>query len=349
MKKMMLGLSVLALVLGGCSSGGNKEKVNVYSWGAYIDTDVIAEFENKYNVVVNYETFDSNESMYTRLKSGEVYDVLIPSDYMIQRLIAEDALQTIDYSKLSNYGGVVESLKVTEFDPGNKYSVPYFWGNVGILYNKDKVALSELEAKGWNILRDSTYANNIFMYNSERDSFMVALKSLGYSMNSTNPAELEAAYNWLVEQKKQTLPIYGGDEIIDSMISGVKAMAVMYSGDASYIIASNPSMDYYVPEEGTNIWLDSMVIPKDAQNVDLAHKWIDYMLDPEVAYKNTVSAGYTSSVQSVIDKAVSSEGEYFEISSYVPRTGNPKDEEFHYNASVVELTSGYWSKVLAAK
>lgn len=347
MKKILVVIAML-LVVASCSASSSKETLKVYNWGVYIDEDVISMFEKENNVTVIYSTYDSNESMYTKLQSGESFDVLVPSDYMIQRLIAEDFLQTIDTSVLENYDGISESLKGQEFDPADEYSVPYFWGNVGILYNTETVSESDLETQGWAILKNSSYKGDIFMYNSERDSFMIALKNLGYSMNTSDETEIQAAYNWLIDQKKQTAPIYGGDEIIDQMVSGVKSMAVMYSGDATYIISENEALDYYVPKEGTNLWTDSMVIPANATNPELAMKWIDYMLNPEIALMNTVEVGYTSSVQSVIDEVSAVGGDYEGISSYIPRTGDQFDEVFHYDSDLASIMSGYWSKVLAS-
>lgn len=347
MKKISIVLATLMLVLGGCASGKAKETLKVYNWGEYIDQNTIRAFEKKYDAKVTYTTFDSNETMYTKLQTGEVFDVLVPSDYMVQRLIAENQLQTIDTSALTNYSGIVSTLLNQEYDPQNQYSVPYFWGNVGLVYNKNSVSLDDLNREGWGILKDPAYQNKIFTYNSERDSFMMALKNLGYSMNTVHETQIKAAADWLIDMDKKTSPIYGGDEIIDNMINGTKDLAVMYSGDATYIISNNSNMDYFVPNEGTNIWADAMVIPKNAENPDLAMKWIDFMLDPEIAYNNSAEVGYTSSVQSAIDAITAADGDYAGISSYVPRTDNAKDEYFVYNRDTAEIMSRYWSDVIA--
>lgn len=348
MKKIVIAALCALFVLAGCSTtSGSKEVLKVYSWGVYIGETVRAQFEEKYNVEVIYDEFDSNETMYTTLQKGEAYDVLVPSDYMIERLIGENFLQSIDLSKISNYDGVVESLKGLSFDPENEYSVPYFWGNVGIVYNKNNVSLTDLESEGWATLKNPKYTGRVFAYNSQRDSFMMALKNLGYSMNTEDASELEAAYNWLAEMNVSSKPIYGGDEIISSMIDGVKDLAVMYSGDATYILTENEEMDFYVPTEGTNIWTDSMVIPANANNVDLAHKWINFMLEPEIALENTEEVGYTSTVQSVIDEVTATGGAYEGISSYVARVGDQHDEIFIYNAKVAEELSKYWSLIIA--
>ena len=188
------GMSVMAGLVSGCGGSG-KPTLKVYSWGEYIDTSLIPQFEREYDCKVVYETFDSNESMYTKLQSGETYDVLVPSDYMIERLIKEDALQPIDWSLVPNASGLDEAVMGEEFDPENTYSVPFFYGTVGILYDTTVVDEKDLE-DGWNILKNEKYAGNIYMYDSERDSFMIALKALGYSMNTTNRDEIVEAYNW---------------------------------------------------------------------------------------------------------------------------------------------------------
>lgn len=347
MKKLLvIGLALL-LVLAGCSKEA-REELHVYSWGAYIDESVITSFEKEYNAKVIYTEFASNEMMYTKLQDGSSFDILVPSDYMIQRLKDEDMIQTIDYSKIPNYENVLDSLKNPHFDPTNEYSVPYFWGNVGILYNETTIDPATIEAEGWGILSNPEYKDEVYFYNSERDAFMVALKELGYSMNTKNPEELEAAYEWLVEMKSLVSPVYGTDDIIDNMASGIKDLAVMYSGDANYIMTVNEELGYYVPEQGTNFWLDSMVIPKNAKNVDLAHAWINYMLEPEISTLITEEVGYTSPIQSVIDAVTGPEGAYEGIDSYVPRVGHPMDEEFFFDAELKAIMSDYWARITAA-
>ena len=222
--KKKLGLVLAGILcaglLGGCGSG-DKPTLKVYSWGEYIDTSLLGKFEKEYNCKVVYETFDSNESMYTKIQSGETYDVLVPSDYMIERLMKEDKLQPIDWSLVPNAAGLDEAVMGEAYDPDNTYSVPFFYGTVGILYNKNVVDAGDLE-EGWEVLRNTEYAGDIYMYDSERDSFMVALKALGYSMNTTNKDEIDQAYNWLIEQRDTMAPVYAGDDVIDNMISGNK-------------------------------------------------------------------------------------------------------------------------------
>lgn len=329
----------------GIYSGRSKKVLKVYSAGEYIDESLIEIFEEKFDCDVIYETFDSNESMYTKVMSGERYDVIVPSDYMIERLAKEGLLQEVDKSLVTNFDKIIPTLLDQPFDPENKYSVPYFWGNVGILY--DKTVVDEADFKeGWEILRDPKYKNDIYMYKSERDSFMIALKALGYSLNTTNKAELDEAYNWLVEQKKAVDPIYVGDEVIDSMITGSKAMAIVYSGDATYIMSENENMGYFVPEVGTNIWIDGMVITKDCKETALAHEWIDFMLDAENAKANTEMVGYSSPVGEVY--AEISETVYAGNEAYVPRQNHPSDEFFRYqDPEVKKYCAELWTKFMS--
>lgn len=336
--------AAVAVSFAGCGGGGGaKQSLKVYNAGEYIDTALLAKFEKANNCKVVYETFDSNESMYTKIRSGEKYDVIIPSDYMIERLIKEDYLQKIDKSKITNYDGIIPSLLGRPFDENNEYTVPYFWGTVGILYDKTVVDEADLK-QGWEIMRNTKYAGNIYMYDSERDSFMIALKALGYSLNTSDRGELEKAYEWLLRQSETMDPIYVGDEVIDSMISGNKAMAIVYSGDAAYIMSENENLGYYQPDEGTNIWIDAMVMTKDCENTELAQKFIDFMIDPENAVANSEAVGYSSSVQSAFDEVRDSI--YEGIDAYVPRQDNPNDEFFRYQDSETKkFCAELWTKV----
>ena len=351
-KGLVLGMAALMAVsaaLTGCGSnsgnGGSKQTLKVYNAGEYIDLNVIRQFEDEYNCKVVYETFESNEMMYTKLSSGEQYDVLIPSDYMIERLIKEDKLAKIDWSKITNSDGIMDSVKDQVYDPGNVYSVPYFWGSVGILYDTTVVDEADL-ADGWNLLRNEKYAGNLYMYDSERDSFMVALKACSYSMNTTDENEINEAYNWLVEQQKTMKPIYAGDDVIDNMISGNKAMAVVYSGDACYIMSENENLDYFQPEQGTNVWYDAMVITKDCENTDLAHDFINFMSSYDVALANTLEVGYTSPIQAVYDEMV--ETEYAGVDAYTPHLDNQNNEVFRYqDPETKALFADLWVKAKA--
>jgi len=345
MKKLLLGLVLVLLIVSGCASQ-EKETLKVFNWGVYIDDTVISDFEDLYNVNVIYDNYDSNESMYTKLQSGEVYDVLVPTDWMVQRLISETKLQKIDLTKLSNLDNVDPGLLNRSFDPNNQYSVPYFWGNIGIIYNKNNVDAADLE-DGWLLLNNPKYKDQIYIYDSERDVFMIAEKALGYSVNTTDDAEINAAFELLKEIDASTNPVYAVEDLIDAMVNEQKDIAVSFSGDAAYILSQNENMAFFVPEEGTNIWIDSMVIPADASNVELAHKWIDYMLDAEVALKNTEFVGYTSPVVSAYEAVVAPGGMYEGIDAYVPRLDNPLDESYNYDAALKQKLADLWIRVKA--
>lgn len=325
------------------------DTLKVYNWGEYIDPEVNEAFEREYGVKVIYDTFDSNELMYTKLQGGESYDVLVPSDYMIERLIKEDYLQPLDKDRITNLPLLADGVKGLQYDPENTYSVPYFWGTVGIVYNKNNINLEDLKKEGWNIFLDQKYKGHIYMYDSERDSFMMALKALGYSMNTDDEEELKEAYDWLVQVVSTMEPEIVTDEVIDAMINGNKDMALVYSGDAAYILSENEDMAYYMPEEGTNLWSDAMVIPKNAKNSKLANEYINFILDYESSLKNSLFVGYASSNGEVLDSLSGEGGDFEGNEAYLPRVGFAKDEIFQYNEKQKKLMSNYWTKVKIAK
>ena len=356
MKKVVAVLLAVMLLLTGCGGSAvsseeaiakyGSDTLKVYNVGEYIDTMIISDFEHEFGVKIVYEVFDSNEMMYTKLQSGDSYDILVPSDYMIQRLIGEGALQELDLSLIPNLENLTEEVKNLPFDPEHKYSVPYFWGSVGIVYNKNVVDQADLE-EGWEVLRNPKYAGKIYMYDSERDAFMVAFKALGYSMNTQSEQEIQDAYNWLMEQRQTMEPVYVADEVIDGMINGNKDMAVVYSGDAATILMENEEMGFYQPMEGTNQWVDCMVIPANAENPKLAHEFINYLLDYDIAYTNSEWVGYTSPHKDVLVD-LSSMGGYFEGNeAYVPRQGYEMDEVFEDNQVLKERLTQLWIKVKA--
>lgn len=338
---VMVAIAIFCVVK--FSTINNKPVLRVFNSGEYMDSNLIEKFEKENDCDVVYETFDSNESMYTKLQSGSVYDVLVPSDYMIERLIKEDYLQPIDWGKITNKDKIVPKLLNNNFDKGSKYAVPYYWGTVGIVYNKKTVSKEDLQ-EGWNILKNKKYSGKIYMYDSERDSFMIALKALGYSMNTTNKSELQQAYEWLVEQNKTMKPVYVGDDVMDNMISGNKDMAVVYSGDGAYIISENSDMGFVVPEQGSNNWIDGMVITKSCKNTELAHKFINFFLQKDVAIQNTAYIGYDSAVKSVYEYY--RDEEYAGNPGCAPDTSNPKSEEFKYQEQKIkEYCASLWTKV----
>ena len=278
------------IVIGGFIYGqkdgvsGNGQVI-VYNWGEYIDPEIIDLFEEETGIDVIYEEFETNEIMYPKIQSGAIaYDVVCPSDYMIQRMIENDLLAEINYDHIPNLKYIGDNyMKMSrQFDPENKYSVPYLWGTVGILYNKKMV---DEPVDSWGILWDKKYEDSILMQDSVRDAFAVALKYLGYSLNSTDLDELEAAKNLLIEQKP-LVQAYVIDQVRDKMIGGEAALGVIYSGEALYCQQENPDLDYVIPKEGTNIWIDSWVIPKNAKNVENAEAFINFLCRPDIAKMN---------------------------------------------------------------
>ena len=320
----------------------------VYNWGEYTGENIIQDFEEKTGAKVVMENFDSNEQMYIKVANGEAYDILVPSDYMIQRLIQEDYLQKLDHDKLDCMDKLADAVKGLPYDPENAYSVPYFWGTVGIVYDTTKVSEEDLENEGFNIFLDEKYKGDIYLYDSERDSFMMALKALGYSMNTDDENELQAAYDWLVRCVQTMEPEIVTDEIIDNMAQGRKALGLIYSGDAAYVMSENEDMGFYLPESGTNLWSDAMVIPANAKNPDLAHEFINHVCDYEGAYDNSSYVGYTSANQEVIDELSGEGGDYEGINAYLPRTDNANDEVFVFNDETRKIISNLWSKVKIA-
>ena len=325
------------------------DTLKLYITGEYLGENVISDFEKQFGVKVIIEYFDSNEMMYTKLLAGDRYDVVIPSDYMIERLTSEDYLQPIDHSLVPNLSNLDSAVLGMSYDPDNTWSVPYFWGSVGLVYNHEHVDPAIVEAQGWDILRNTDYAGQVYIYDSERDSFMMAFKALGFSMNTSDPEEINAAYEWLVQMNNTMSPVYVTDEVIDGMMNGYKDIAVVYSGDATVILDENEDMSFFMPNEGTNIWCDAMVIPKNAENPLLAHEFINYMLTYEAAFDNTETVGYTSPNAEVFEEMISSEDLYAENDAYLPRSGYDKDEMFHDNQILMRELSKLWIKVKAAK
>lgn len=323
--------------------------LKLYLPGEYLGENVISDFEKQYGVRVIVENFDSNEMMYTKLMAGDRYDVIIPSDYMIERLMNEDFLQPLDKSMIPNMENMSDAVLGMSYDPDNTYSIPYFWGSVGLVYNHENVDPAVIESEGWEVLRNTDYAGHIYIYDSERDSFMMAFKALGYSMNTEDPNEINDAYEWLLQMNNTMSPVYVTDEVIDGMMNGYKDIAVVYSGDAAVVLDENEDMSFYMPNQGTNIWCDAMVIPANAENPKLAHEFINYMLTYEAAFDNTETVGYTSPNAEVFEEMTSSEDLYADNAAYLPRSGYDKDEMFHDNQVLMRELSKLWIKVKAAK
>ena len=323
--------------------------LKLYLPGEYLGENVISDFEKQFGVRVIVENFDSNEMMYTKLMAGDRYDVVIPSDYMIERLMKEDFLQPLDKSLIPNMENMDDAVRGMSYDPQNDWSIPYFWGSVGLVYNHENVDPAVIEREGWEILRNTDYAGHVYIYDSERDSFMMAFKALGYSMNTEDPNEINDAYEWLLQMNNTMSPVYVTDEVIDGMMNGYKDIAVVYSGDAAVVLDENEDMSFYMPSQGTNIWCDAMVIPQNAENPKLAHEFINYMLTYEAAFDNTETVGYTSPNAEVFEEMTSSEDLYADNAAYLPRSGYDKDEMFHDNQTLMRELSRLWIKVKAAK
>lgn len=272
----------------GCAApeNGINGQVIVYNWGEYIDPETLELFEEETGIKVIYDEFETNESMYPKIEAGAVsYDVVCPSDYMISRMIRNDMLAEIDFGRIPNAKANIGAQYYEQargFDPENRYSVPYCWGTVGILYNKTMV---DEPITSWAQLWDGKYADNILMQDSVRDAFMVAEKLNGFSMNTLEPSELETVKNALIKQKP-LVQAYVVDQVRDKMIGGEAAIGVIYSGEAIYTQQENPDLEYVIPEEGTNVWIDAWVILKDAPNKENAEKFIDFMCRSDIALKN---------------------------------------------------------------
>ncbi len=300
---------VMIFALSAC---GNKNTENlllngvtlkVFNWGDYIDENVLTMFEDETGAKIEYILYDSNDAMYERItKSNESFDICIPSDYMIEKMIAEDLLLEIDYNNVPNAANIAGSFRKAPFDafdPEMKYSVPYLWGILGIVYDSQKV--TEEEASTWDILFSEKYDGKIFMYGEKRDILGIGLKSLGYSLNSVSENELNEAGEKLMAQK-ELVRAYVGDDVKDKMMNGEGELAVMYAGDAITTAEVNPDMKFALPKEGTNVFIDSMVIPKTASNKEAAEMFINFMCRKDIAEMNRAYVNYSTPHSEVIDE-----------------------------------------------
>ena len=322
----------------------NSEKVVVYNWGEYLDPEVLTLFEQETGIDVVYEEFETNEILYPKISSGAIaYDVICPSDYMIQRMIENNLLAEINFDNIPNVKNIGKDYmeQSRQFDPENKYSVPYCWGNVGILYNKTMV---DEPITSWSVLWDEKYKDNILMQDSVRDAFGVTLKYLGYSLNSTDLDELTEARDLLIKQKP-LVQAYVIDQVRDKMIGNEAAIGVIYSGEAIYTQMENPDLEYVIPEEGSNIWIDSWVIPKNAENKENAEKFINFLCRPEIALMNfeyiTYSTPNSEARKLIEDEAIrNSEIAFPDLSKY------DNLETFQYLGTEADQTYGeLWNQV----
>lgn len=348
-KKVIPALMAFVIVVGGFYYGSQgslagDNKVIVYNWGEYLDPEVITMFEAETGIDVIYEEYETNEIMYPKIKSGAIaYDVVCPSDYMIQRLRENDLLAEINFDNVPNIKNIGKTYleKSREFDPENLYSVPYCWGTVGILYNKTMV---DEPIDSWSVLWDPKYKDNILMQDSVRDAFAVALKELGYSLNSSDLDELTEAKDLLIKQKP-LVQAYVIDQVRDKMIGNEAALGVIYSGEAIYTKTENPNLEYVVPKEGSNMWIDSWVIPKNAEHKENAEAFINFLCRPDIALMNfnyiTYSTPNTEARKMIEDDAIRNNPVAFPDDSVLNRC-----ETFRYLGDKVDQTyNELWNKV----
>lgn len=347
--RVLPGILCAALAVGWFATRSGKtfaaqNQVIVYNWGEYIDPDVIDIFEEETGIRVIYEEFETNEIMYPKIKSGAVaYDCVCPSDYMIQKMIDNDLLAELDWDNIPNIKNIGSVYMKTseQFDPGNLYSVPYCWGTIGILYNK-KMVTEPVDS--WKILWDSRYKDSILMQDSVRDAFAVALKYLGYSANSTNIQELTEAQQLLMTQKP-LVQAYVVDQVRDKMIGNEAALGVIYSGEAIYTQKENPDLEYVVPKEGSNVWIDSWVVPKNAKHKENAEKFINFLCRPDIALKNfeyiTYSTPNEAARELIEDPDIRNSQVAFPDDSVLERC-----ETYSYlGADVEEIYNRLWNEV----
>ncbi len=328
MKKLIALAAVLLLSLPLCttvSAASEDVTINVYNWGEYIDPDVNDMFTEETGIKVNYKNFTDNESMYAVLSSGAAnYDIIIPSDYMIGKLINEDMLAPLNFDNIPNYQYINESMKNQPYDPENRYSVPYTWGTVGIFYNTKYVDEADLE-QGWDLLWDETYRNRIFMFDNPRDAFGVALIKCGYSLNTTDPAHWEEAYAALRAQKP-LLHQYVMDQVYDKMINEEGWIAPYYAGDGIVMMdeeEGNPAIDFFVPTEGSNLFIDAMCIPKNAEHKAEAEQYINFMCRTDIATLNAEYIGYSTpqfEAQAQLDPEIAENENFYPPEEVLART-----------------------------
>lgn len=309
----LMVIPVFALMTG-CNQ--NKVVLNVFNWGDYINDELITQFEKETGIKINYEMFDTNEAMLAKFETGGTeYDIIFPSDYIVEELISKGMLMELDFNNIPNFKYIDDKFKNLAFDPANKYSVPYFWGTLGILYNTDMI---KEEIDSLSVLWDEKYAGQIIMLDSMRDTIGITLQMLGYSANSTNPAEINEAKELLIQQK----PIVNGyyvDEVVDMMINGDVAIALNWSGAAMDIYWQGvENISYVIPKEGTNLWVDSMVIPKTSKHKKEAEMFINFLLDPDNAYANTEYVGYSTPNSEVIKRMNELNPEVMELDAFMP-------------------------------
>ncbi len=352
-KKYVAVFASIVILVGGIGFGvtggaGNyTQEVYVYNWGEYLDPEVITMFEKETGIKVHYEEFETNEEMYTIVATGaRNYDVVCPSDYMIQKMIENNLLQAVDFDNISTADNIGKQYydRAKGFDPDNKYCVPYCWGTVGIMYNKTMV---DEPVTSWDILWDEKYKDSILMQNSVRDAYCVALSKLGYSINTLDENELEEATQLLIDQKP-LVQAYVVDQVRDKMIKNAAALGVIYSGEAIYMQRENDDLEYIVPDEGSNVWIDGWVILKDSENKEAAEKWIEFLCRPDIALMNFDYITY-STPNEAARELIEDEEIRNSIIAFPDNTILERCEVFNYLGSEGdELYDSYWTRVGAA-
>jgi spermidine/putrescine-binding protein len=344
-KKIVCMALALALSLSFFACGGGKSKVtlNVLNWGDYIDPQLLRQFEDETGIAVKYTTMTSNEEMLVKLASADnIYDVCFPSDYLIEKLAADDLLYPINKANIPNLSNIDSRFLNLSFDPDNTYSVPYMWGTVGILYNKTMVSDP---VDSWNILWDEKYAGQILMYDSMRDTIGITLKKLGYDINTRNEADILAAQEALIAQKP-LVRAYLTDDIKMELINGSAAMGVVYSGDAVYCISENPDLAYVVPKEGSNVWFDNIIVPKTSQHTAEAEQFINFLCDAKVAAQNSDYIGFSTpnaEALKLMDPSYAADPTYNPPQDVLDRC-----QIFQDLGDFVKVFSDAWTKVKAA-
>ena len=294
MKKLLallISILIISTLFVGCSKK-TSEEINFFNYGENIDEETIKEFEKQYGIKVNIETFDDMENMYQKVKNeGVKYDVILVSDALMPRMIKENLIQKLNKDSIPNIYQMDEEYLNLEIDPGNKYSVPYMFGTVGLIYNKDVV---KENVDSWDILWNEKYKDKVFMFDTYRDTIGVALKKLGYSLNSTDPKQIEEAKELLIQQRKTVDPIYGVDNGTTMIPAGESDINMIWSGEGLNLQEENPNLVYIVPKEGANFWIDSLCIPSNAKNIEGAEKFINFVSDKESALRIADEIGYTT-------------------------------------------------------
>lgn len=347
--KMLVGVLIVVAILFGVryqleSSlgllGGNT--IVFYNWGDYIDPEVLAEFEEETGYSVIYDTFDSNEAMVAKIQQGgTAYDVAVPSEYMIEQMIEDDLLLELDHSLLPNLEHIDSDFLDLEFDPANRYSIPYFWGTLGVIYNTDYIEEGEIQS--WNDLWNPEYRNEIMVYDGAREVLGIGLQSLGYSLNETDSDRLEEATAKMKALMPNILALVA-DEMKMHLINEEAYMGITFSGEAAMAIWESENLAYVVPEEGSNLWFDNVVIPYNAQNVEGAHALIDFLLRPDIAARNAEYVGYSSPNESAIaimDPEITSDEAFYPSDELIDKLevyrGLPQDKLIEYNNLFLEI------------